>query len=111
MYHSRSRYIPLTVIATASLGAVALAAGCQDSTPPTSPQVHAVAGHAASNEAAPVTGDIQRQIAQLRALTAQFHRFEAAVEAGWGTQITGCFEDPRLGGMGYHYGNTALIDG
>ena len=67
-------------------------------------------GHAASRNV-PISGEVEREIARLRELTAPFHRFEAAVAAGWGAQITGCFSDPTRGGMGYHYGNVALIDG
>lgn len=76
--------------------------------PPTSPRAthasHATASHSAA-------GGAEREIAQLRALTARFHDFDAAVKAGWGAKITECFSDAQLGGMGYHYGNTALIDG
>jgi hypothetical protein len=43
-------------------------------------------------------------------VTARFHDIQAAAKAGWSTRITDCFEDPTLGGMGFHYGNTALID-
>jgi len=67
-------------------------------------------GHAASQNVA-ISGQVQRDIARLRDLTAPFHEFETAAAAGWGTQITGCFSDPSLGGMGYHYGNVNLIDG
>ncbi len=88
--------------------------GCADASRATSadastreaPSLHA--RHAAS---AGVLGDVQRQIARLRAVTAPFHQFRKAVAAGWGTQVTGCFSDAELGGMGYHYGNVALIDG
>jgi hypothetical protein len=66
--------------------------------------------HAASHSVT-VSGQVNREIARLRELTAPFHDFETAAKAGWGAQITGCFSDPKLGGMGYHYGNTALIDG
>ena len=68
-------------------------------------------GHAAASENVPVSGEVQREIAGLRDLTAPFHQFETAARAGWGSQITGCFSDPTQGGMGYHYGNVALIDG
>ena len=77
--------------------------------PPTSPaRTHA--SHAAPLHSA-AAGGAERDIARLRALTASFHNFETAVKAGWGAKITECFSDARLGGMGYHYGNTALIDG
>jgi hypothetical protein len=73
------------------------------------PQAHG--SHAALQNNAPISGQVEREIARLRQLTAPFHDFQTAADAGWGTQITGCFSDPELGGMGYHYGNVALIDG
>ena len=55
---------------------------------------------------------LARDLATLRHLTAPFHSFAVASAAGWGTQITGCMVDPGgAGGMGFHYGNTAYIDG
>jgi hypothetical protein len=55
---------------------------------------------------------VERDLAALRRLTAPFHRFAAARAAGWSTQITPCMTDPNgAGGMGFHYGNTAFIDG
>lgn len=54
---------------------------------------------------------VARDLATLRRVTAPFQRFEAAAAAGWSAQITGCMEDPTAGGMGFHYGNVALIDG
>jgi hypothetical protein len=78
----------------------------------TSPSAdQAVASHGAAGHHGPVSASVERQIARLRAVTAPFHRFEAAANAGWGARITPCFSDPKLGGMGYHYGNEALIDG
>lgn len=47
----------------------------------------------------------------LRQVTAPFRTFDAALAAGWSAKITSCMSDPSLGGMGFHYGNTALIDG
>jgi hypothetical protein len=49
------------------------------------------------------------QIAQLRRLVAPFHRFEAAVQAGWSVEFTPCLEVPGLGGMGFHYGNPEFV--
>ena len=55
---------------------------------------------------------VERDLARLRRLTAPFHRFAVAQAAGWSTQITPCMTDPNgAGGMGFHYGNTAFIDG
>jgi hypothetical protein len=85
-----------------------LLAGCAEAEPPTALQAHG--GHASMSRNASASGDVQRQIARLRAATARFHDFEAAARAGWGARITPCFNDPA-GGMGYHYGNEALFDG
>jgi hypothetical protein len=56
--------------------------------------------------------DVNQDLARLRQVTASFHDFNTASNAGWKTQITPCMTDPGgAGGMGFHYGNTALIDG
>ena len=61
----------------------------------------------------------QGDLAEVRQVTAQFHRVEAAIEAGYelgyvngdGERIiTGCIAHPTAGAMGYHYFNKALID-
>jgi hypothetical protein len=61
----------------------------------------------------------QSHLAEIRAATAQFHRVEAAVAAGYelgyvngsGNRIiTGCIAHPTAGAMGYHYFNKELID-
>jgi hypothetical protein len=65
----------------------------------------------------------QDQLAEVRQVTAQFHRIEAAIEAGYelgymvgdanggGPRIiTGCIAHPSAGVMGYHYFNKELID-
>lgn len=51
-------------------------------------------------------------IAKLRAATAQFHRTQAAREAGYDLVpgLDHCFENPGVGGMGYHYINTGVLD-
>jgi len=98
-----------TFAAVACGAALALVA-CEQRSQPTSPEALAHSVHASTRDANVVSGDVERQIARLRAVTAPFHDFQTAVDAGWGTQITACFSDPQ-GGMGYHYGNTALIDG
>jgi len=50
-----------------------------------------------------------REVASLREVTAAFQDFNAAKTAGWSSEITPCMTDPA-GGMGFHYGNTNLID-
>jgi hypothetical protein len=56
--------------------------------------------------------NVDKELAALRSVTAAFHDFATASQAGWGTQITPCMTDPGgAGGMGFHYGNTDLING
>lgn len=57
------------------------------------------------------TANLNKQLAELRRVTASFHNFDKAVEAGYVAQITPCWESRTRGAMGYHYGNPALIDG
>jgi hypothetical protein len=114
MQSSRFRVPAFPTVTIVLLASLALGA-CGDSRPATAPELHASSAHSpamhAASAAADITPDAARDLAGLRELTARFHRFDAAAEAGWGTQITNCFEDAQLGGMGFHYGNTALIDG
>jgi hypothetical protein len=65
-----------------------------------------------------VTG-LEDELAQVREVTARFHRLEAALDAGYelgyvngsGVRIiTGCVAHPTAGAMGYHYFNKELID-
>jgi hypothetical protein len=53
---------------------------------------------------------LRRDLATLLRVTAPFHNFNKAVTAGWSTKITDCMTDPTAGGMGFHYGNTGLIN-
>lgn len=50
------------------------------------------------------------QLAELRKVTARFHNMETAVAAGYETQITPCWTHHSAGAMGYHYGNTSLLN-
>ena len=61
---------------------------------------------------------VQRELAQVRAATARFHRVQEAVAAGYqlgwvngsGTRIVaGCVAHPTAGAMGYHYFNADLM--
>jgi hypothetical protein len=57
------------------------------------------------------TSSQNTDLATLKRVTSPFRTFSAATTAGWSTKITSCMADQTLGGMGFHYGNTALIDG
>lgn len=95
------------------LGCIALLAACstgETTTPPTAPNQLAPASSRASSASSSSGASVQRELAALRRVTARFHDISTAQKAGWSTQITGCMASDS-GGMGYHYGNVALIDG
>ena len=63
--------------------------------------------------ATPVTSNAQLdELAELRAATAQYHRLEIAMEAGYDLRpgLTHCVAKPGVGAMGYHFFNQDLID-
>ncbi len=51
-------------------------------------------------------------LAKIRRATAQFHRTEAAKAAGYHlvSGLDNCFDNPGVGGMGFHYINTDALD-
>jgi hypothetical protein len=54
----------------------------------------------------------QGDLARIRKATAPFQQLEAAQAAGYDLVpgLDHCFDNPGVGGMGYHYINTALLD-
>ena len=57
------------------------------------------------------SASLRKDLATLRRVTAPFHSFAKAEAAGWSKKITDCMTDPNgAGGMGFHYGNTDLIN-
>jgi hypothetical protein len=77
------------------------------------------AAHAGHDHAEHAQAAAGAQLAEVRQLTARFHRVEAATAAGYelgyvngaGNRIiTGCVAHPTAGAMGYHYFNKQLID-
>jgi hypothetical protein len=89
------------------LTATALLGGCggEQATPTeATPQLRAQAAASLGLSAAQ-----NQDLAALRRVTASFHNIATAAAAGWSAQITPCMQGPA-GGMGFHYGNVALID-
>lgn len=87
-----------------SLTLITLLLACEDR-----PAALAPEGASADYSPAYASAATASEIAQLRRLVARFHDFDAALAAGWFTQITPCLEAPGLGAMGFHYGNLAFI--
>jgi hypothetical protein len=90
------------------LAGIALLAGCSSEPITTENATSAETQTSAIRES---DADVNKDLATLRQVTASFHQFDNATAAGWAAKITGCMVDPTLGGMGFHYGNPALIDG
>jgi hypothetical protein len=98
------------------IAGIALLAGCgepvaTDATTGIQPP-SATADRGAAPGEAGLSSSVRSDLALLRRVTAKFHEFDEATEAGWSAQITPCMVDPGgAGGMGFHYGNVGLIDG
>ena len=94
------------------LAGIAILGGCRDEQIPTETTARAQSQAASSQS---FGADVNKDLATLRRVTAPFQRFEAATGAGWSAKITPCMtgSDPGQagGGMGFHYGKPALIDG
>ena len=103
----RTRTVSWVAIAGA-VGALTFAA-CQSegNVAPTSGH----GAHGAMTISAAQADHIEDVLPIVRRVTQPFADFNAAVAAGYSAQLTGCMENPPLGGMGFHYGNPALIDG
>jgi hypothetical protein len=66
----------------------------------------------AAKASAGKSNSLEDELAQLRAATAPFHRTDAAEAAGY-TRVDGlkhCFDNPGVGGMGFHLIKTSSLD-
>jgi hypothetical protein len=93
-----------------------LAAGCESpsGTPDDTPlptETDAAIAEAVGVQLAKLPPEIQHSIVELRKATSPLHNLDRAMEAGFNVDLTGCLENPPIGGMGHHYGFPARIDG
>jgi hypothetical protein len=93
---------PLVALGSVALFGALLVA-CDQSPAPVAPE------HAAHARGGSPTAQYNKQLAELRQATAQFHNFEKAQQAGYDTAITPCWESRSRGGMGYHYARPELL--
>jgi hypothetical protein len=96
------------VAVVGAVGALAFAA-CQSERNVAPVESHGA--HGASTISAAQADAIEDVLQVLRRVTQPFADFNTAVAAGYSAQLTPCMENPPVGGMGFHYGNPALIDG
>ena len=89
--------------------ASALSAACAEDAGPLSPAAATVNGPVAA--ASGGRANINKQLAEVRQATAAFHSLDGAAAAGYGAQLTGCLALAGVGGQGFHYGKTSIIDG
>jgi hypothetical protein len=92
------------------IAGIALLSACSGD--PTAATAAATQSRTAAAEERPFSASVNKDLATLRRVTAPFHDFATATNAKWSAKITSCMTDPDgAGGMGFHYGNTDLIDG
>jgi hypothetical protein len=94
------------------LSFASLAAGCTDAGPmdPEPMGAEIMMDPVFSRVPPHAMASVNAELAAVRALTAPYHDFDKALEAGYSVSLTPCLSSPA-GGMGYHYGNPAFIDG
>src|SRR5215472_1164446 len=91
---------------------LALMSACSGDHIPTATTAGVQASESAANELVRSNQSLQKGLETIRRVTAPFHDFELAKAAGWNTEITPCLVNSAgPGAMGFHYGNTSLIDG
>lgn len=55
--------------------------------------------------------EVEVMIEEVRAVTRAYESHEAALEAGWNTDLSGCVVHPEEGGMGHHFARLDFLDG
>jgi hypothetical protein len=78
---------------------------------PSVPPVAAAHGAHDAATANVVTDQLEAVLREVRRLTQPYRSLAAAKAAGYNAQLTGCMVQAPDGGMGFHYGAPALIDG
>lgn len=91
-----------------SIVVLGLVAACDRQPAPVAPTVSLDAGSTAASAG---SSALSQDLATLKRALAAFHDIDKAMAAGWDTQVTPCLTLAGVGGQGFHYGNTDLIDG
>lgn len=106
----------MRTLKTLVVGAALLGVTCDSpaddtssATLPTAPGIEAV--ESIDAQLAKLPPDVQQGVAALRAAVSPLHNLDRAIAAGFDTDLTGCLENPPIGGMGHHYGMLSRIDG
>jgi hypothetical protein len=105
----RGRKRTVSWVAAASAFSALAFAACQ-SERNVAPAALGHESHGATNLSAAEVENVEGVLKVLKRVTQPYRNFKAGVGAGYGAQLTACMESPPAGGMGFHYGNPALID-
>lgn len=97
--HTRLRAAVLAAMVTLAAG------GCSEAPPP-APEVADLPDLRREKLPKPMI----KELLDLRRSLVKYHSFERAMRAGFDTKLTECMVMPPQGGMGFHYGNAAIID-
>jgi hypothetical protein len=100
-----------SVVALALAGAVAIACAEEQATQPVLRDGSTAHLHSASHGAVAMTPALERELDVVRRATKAYQSFAVAQKEKYTVALTPCMEDSTLGGMGFHYGKGALIDG
>jgi hypothetical protein len=92
----------LALLSFAILSAGCSEAGPTEAGPSVEPAFSRVPSHALAG--------LDSELAAVRALTAPYHEFAQAHEAGYTELLTPCLSSPE-GAMGFHYGKPEFLDG
>lgn len=57
------------------------------------------------------TDEVAEMIKEVKEITEAYKSHDAALEAGWDTDLSGCVVHPTEGGMGHHFGRLEFLDG
>src|ERR671912_664662 len=97
-------------ITTLIVSMIVVAGSACQRTPITAPETSSSHGGHSSHAPADASAVVNGELAELRQLVAHYHDLDDAMAAGYSVAVTPCLALPGVGGMGFHYGNPALIN-
>ncbi len=97
------RIVTAPVVATCAAALSAIILACER---PSAPIAHVHEGALA----AVIDDAAEAELRAMKSATSPFQDFATARAAGYDVQVTNCYENLPLGGMGYHWGDASRFD-